>query len=60
MIERQAAAEVAALDERDRQAARGRVVGGEQSVDAAADDQQVVAVRGQIGRVSRHVRASHL
>ena len=41
MIERRAAAEVVALDQRHRQAALRRVVRDRQAVDPAADDEHV-------------------
>ena len=41
MIEREAAAEIRSLDERDAESALRGVVGREQPVDPAADDQQI-------------------
>ena len=54
MIERQAAAEVRALDERDRQPALRGVVGGKQPVNPAAHDQQIVPAACEILDVPRH------
>ena len=54
VVERGAAAEVVALDERDRQAALRRVVGDRQAVDAAADDEHVEGAAGQAVEVADH------
>ena len=47
MVEGRSAAEIVALDERDRQAALRRVVGDRQPVDAAADDEHVEGAAGE-------------
>ena len=60
VVEGQPAAEVGALDERDGQAALRGVVGGEQPVDAAADDEHIVAGRRQGLEGARHTVWSHL
>jgi hypothetical protein len=54
-LKRAAAPEVAALDQRHRQAALRRVVGDGQTVDAAADDEQIEGARGEPVEVADHV-----
>jgi hypothetical protein len=54
VVERQAAAKVRAIDEDDCETAEGRVIGGEQAMDAAADDEQIVALECEVLKVSRH------
>jgi hypothetical protein len=58
VVERRAAAEVVALDQRDRQAAQRGVVGDCQTVNAAAHDQDVEGAGGQLVQIARH--ACHL
>ena len=54
MVERGAAAEVGAFDQRDRQAALGRVIRDRQAVDAAADDEHVEGTAGERGQITAH------
>src|SRR5262249_55123301 len=54
MIERRAAAEVVALDQRDRQPAVRRVVRDRQAVHTAADDEHVERAAGQPIDVANH------
>ena len=56
MIERAAAPEVVALDQRHRQAALRRVVGDGQTVNAAADDEQIEGAGGETIEVANHWR----
>ena len=55
VVERAAASEVAALDERHRQAALRRVAGNCQPVDAAPDDKDVVGSRRKLIDVTNHI-----
>ena len=54
MVERQAAPEVAGLNQRDRQPALRGIEGGEQSVNPAADDEQIPPAPGEGVRLSVH------
>jgi hypothetical protein len=54
MIERGAAAEVATLDERDREAALRHVIRDGQTVDAAANDEHVEGLVGEPIEIALH------
>ena len=54
VIERGAAAEIVALDQRHRQTALRRIVGDRQSADPAPDDEDVEGGRGQAIEISNH------
>jgi hypothetical protein len=54
MVEAGAAAEVVTLGERDPQAARGRVIGRGQTMDPAADDEQVELLRTEPIKIAGH------
>jgi hypothetical protein len=54
MVERRAAPEVAAIDERHRQTTLRAVIGDCQPVDAAADDNHVERPRGEAAQIPLH------
>ena len=54
VVERRAAPEVAAVDERHRQAPLRAVVGDRQPVNAAADDEDVERTRGEAAQIPGH------
>ena len=56
MVERRAAAEIVALDERDREPALRRVVRDRQPINAAADDQHVEGAGREPIEIARHCR----
>ena len=54
VMKRGRAAKVVALDQRDVQAAAGRVPRGEKPMDATADDEQIERVRRECVEIAEH------